>query len=217
MKHDKITNDLADSWDALAGRYSRDKPLIRTRFVEIVDAYNSADRYYHNLQHLHSLLFLSEQHRESLNEKDVVDFAIFYHDFVYTVSRYDNEERSAKVARERLATLGVGKKQLEKVSEFIIATKDHKIKEEEKESDIAWFLDFDMSILGADAETYSEYTRQVRSEYRIYPDPVYNEGRKKFLQQTLLNPTIFHTSIFQASYEPQARANIRKELESLYS
>jgi predicted metal-dependent HD superfamily phosphohydrolase len=72
-----------------------------------------------------------------------------------------------------------------------------------------------MSILAADWETYEAYTRQVRKEYRIYPDKLYYPGRKKFLEHCLQAEFIFHTPTFRKICESDARGNIARELESI--
>ena len=98
-----------------------------------------------------------------------------------------------------------------KIKEIIAcikASKTHTLNGRDSESDLAWFLDFDMSILGSTWESYLVYTQQIRREYSVYPDIIYNNGRKNFLQQSLASPSIFHTSLFKGQYERQARHNI---------
>jgi len=70
-------------------------------------------------------------------------------------------------------------------------------------------------VLGADAETYQQYTQQIRKEYGIYPNIVYNPGRKKVLQHFLSMPHIYKTEVFYNRYEKQARVNLAWELNML--
>jgi predicted metal-dependent HD superfamily phosphohydrolase len=60
-----------------------------------------------------------------------------------------------------------------------------------------------------------EYTKQIRAEYAIYPDLLYNLGRKKVLKHFLEMPSIYKTPPFQVLYEAQAKANLGKELAAI--
>lgn len=202
-------------WRELAGRYTSDQVLTNGLFEEIHKKYSSSSRHYHNQQHIHELLQLSQQYDQYLQDKDTISFSVFYHDIIYNVLRKDNEERSAALAVKRLALLGVPAGRRERVSEFIKATQTHIIPGTvEDTTDLSFFLDFDMVILAAPWEQYLVYTRQLRKEYRIYPDIVYKPGRKAFLQKTLQSTCIFHTTHFREQYEARARANMERELFS---
>ncbi|MCK7556860.1 hypothetical protein MKQ70_18295 [Chitinophaga sedimenti] len=76
--------------------------------------------------------------------------------------------------------LGYSPAGIRKVSEWIIATKTHG--DTAVDSDLSYLLDIDLGILGAPLMSYVEYTRQIRQEYRIFPDLLYNPGRKKVLK-----------------------------------
>jgi predicted metal-dependent HD superfamily phosphohydrolase len=52
----------------------------------------------------------------------------------------------------------------------------------------------------------------VRKEYLIYPDLIYNPGRKKVLHHFLAMDRIFKTDFFYNKFEQQARQNLRKEI-----
>lgn len=189
--------------------------LVLQLFVEIEAAYGSSDRHYHNLLHIDALLELSNQYQDHLGNKEAVDFSIFYHDIIYKVSRSDNEEKSAEMAAGRLKALTFPSEKISTVAEYIIASKTHTLNARANENDLAWFLDFDMSILGADWKTYFQYSQEVRKEYMIYPDMLYQPARKQFLQRTLEMPFIFNTNQFSEQYERQARINLQKELSLL--
>lgn len=203
-------------WMELAGRYSSDQILAGNLFHEIHKKYNSSRRYYHNLQHLDELLRLSRQYDPYLHDKDVVGFSIFYHDIIYNVLRKDNEQRSAALAAKRLTALGVPAEKRGAVELFIQATQTHAVPENAlNKTDLSFFLDFDMAILAAPWEQYQVYARQVRKEYKVYPDVLYKSGRKAFLQKSLQADPIFHTALFRAQYEAPARANMERELQTL--
>ena len=203
-------------WNELAHRYSQKEDLIAKCFLDIQDKYSGPERHYHTLDHIHDLLRLSEKYADQLQNRLVVDFAIFYHDIIYNPLSKSNESESAVYARKKLAALSVPGDEIEQVEFFIYSTEIHKqlpfpfVHVE----DVKLFLDFDMAILGAPTEKYVEYLRQVRREYEVLPEPVYNAGRKQFLEQTLDSP-IYLTYTFRSTLESQARANIEMELQML--
>ena len=82
-------------------------------------------------------------------------------------------------------------------------------------SDTNFLIDADLSILGAEARQYLEYTKQIRKEYQVYPDDIYIPGRKKVLAHFLGMEFVFKSSYFRAQYEDRARSNISTELQML--
>ena len=203
-------------WDRLTNGYAKAPDMAATCIAEVEKAYNGKKRYYHNAGHILSMLALSEECRPLLKAPLLVDFAIVYHDIVYNVLRKDNEARSALIAAKRLTALGFHPYEAGLVKLYIEATQHHQIPAGlDHAADLAFFLDFDMAILGAPWEEYEAYTAAVRKEYRIYPDLLYKPGRKKFLEQTLAAPVIFHTSAFHSRFDAAARNNMEKELQYL--
>lgn len=161
------------------------------------------------------MLALSEQYVTHLQQPDVVQLAIFYHDIIYNPLRKDNEARSAQRAARELKQLQVSPEQIEAVKNYILATQRHDLQEFGTNSDLAYFLDFDLAILGADWETYFTFTQNIRKEYHIYPDVMYRSGRTKVLEHFLNKPTIYFTDIFQKEREAQARQNLQQEWQLL--
>ena len=217
MTRDNLIDDLASSWQIIAGKYTADVTLVNQLFGEIQSAYTADQRYYHDVSHIHSLLDLSDQYAKHMRNKKLIDFAIFYHDIIYNVSRLDNEERSAGIAKERLTQLLVPGAEIAVVVDHILASKQHVMEDPTNQTDRAWFLDFDMSILGTEWDTYLQYSQNVRQEYRLYPDIIYNAGRETFLHSTLTRKFIFYTPEFRNQFEQQARENLQRELSLLYT
>jgi predicted metal-dependent HD superfamily phosphohydrolase len=212
----RLLPELKESWNSLAGRYAADEAQTARFFEEIRKKYTGRGRHYHNLYHITALLRLSRQYSHLLADKEVVDWAIFYHDIIYNVLRKDNEHRSALLAADRLAVLGVSRGKTDQVVLFIEATKTHQLPQGAlNTADLQLFLDFDMSILAAPWSDYEAYTRQVRKEYRVYPDKLYIPGRRQFLQHCLQPAPVFHTALFRDRYEAAARENMRRELEAM--
>ncbi len=204
-------NTLKQQWIKLASPNSAKEVLIQQQFDQLVKAYAGANRHYHNLQHIHALLQLQEQYAYMIRRPDIVQWAIFFHDLVYNVLKSDNEEKSAIAAGKFLEQTNFATIDTELVMDYIRATKSHS--GDDNDGDLALFLDFDMAILGSPAATYRQYAQQIRKEYSIYPDLVYNPGRRKVLTHFLQSP-VFRTTVFRDMYETQARQNIQEELDT---
>lgn len=203
---------LKDRFETLCLNFSENKILVEKFWTEIENNYSTKSRYYHNLPHLENMFEEIDAVRDQIEKFENISFSIFYHDMIYDASSKLNEEKSADVAKERLESLGVNNDKIQNIYEQILATKSHK-KSENKDTN--FLLDADLSILGKSSEAYSEYTKQIRKEYSIYPDFLYKPGRKKVLQHFLELENIFKTEYFRGKYEIQARENIESELKNL--
>ncbi|MEZ0183357.1 hypothetical protein AB9T89_14035 [Flavobacterium oncorhynchi] len=185
---------------------------IQKNWIDLEKAYSKKSRHYHNLTHLKEMIASFETYRDKLQNPNEILFSIFYHDFVYSASKKDNELKSAEYALAVLPKNIDLNKQL--VFDAICATQQH---QQNAIEDINWLIDFDLKILAKDWEDYKIYFEQIRKEYRIYPDFLYKPGRAKALKHFLENEFIFQTAEFRSLYEEKARANIEKEISLLES
>lgn len=175
---------------------------------EVEQAYSAKDRHYHTLIHLENLLAQLNPLKAQFKNWDTIVFAIVYHDVVYNVLKNTNEGKSADFAVKRLQSISFPDGQIEQCKKLILATKKHEPGDEE----VNLFTDADLSVLGAEPEAYKQYATQVRKEYGLYLDLVYNPGRKKVLQHFLTMPRIYKTDFFYEKYEAAARRNLEWEL-----
>lgn len=201
---------LKEIFEILLGKYTDDSNYIESLWSDIIKAHKQTSRYYHNLTHLEHLYQNLTLVKEKIKDWDMVLFALFYHDYVYNIYKKDNEEQSAKKAETVLDMLSINKDRIAFCIEMIQETKGHTIS---AKSDINYFTDADLSILGCDPVLYEIYTKSVRKEYRIYPDFLYFKGRVKVLKHFLKMPRIFKTNHFFEQFEIKARKNIQHEIE----
>ena len=194
-----------------ATEFCSDQNLLETLWLEIEKQYSHKSRHYHSLEHLENMFRWADAYKTHFTDWPAMVFAIFYHDAVYKVLKSDNEEKSAELAGKRLRQMQFPETRIELCQKHILATKTHQLSDL---SDTNWLLDIDLSILGADWDSYANYARQVRREYAIYPDLIYNPGRKKVLAKFLDREFIFKTPEFRSRFEAQARNNIQQEIES---
>lgn len=158
------------------------------------------------------MLRSAQEFRSAIDDFNTLCFSIFYHDIIYNPERQDNEEQSAELAELRLKKLGLPDSSIRHCMGQIHATKSHAISED---TDTAFLLDIDLSVLGASAEVYSEYAAAIRKEYNMYPNHLYNPARKQVLQHFLHQEHIYKTPQLRKRCEASARQNLKEELLQL--
>ncbi|WP_298541934.1 hypothetical protein [uncultured Aquimarina sp.] len=203
---------LKEVFISLVSAYSEDNEYVTSLWNEIAENHSKKSRYYHNLSHLENLyqnlLFIKEE----ISDWDITLFALFYHDFEYNVLKKDNEDQSAKKAIEVLHYLSIASERIELCKNMILATQGHQVSEN---TDINYFTDADLSILGSKWEEYEVYFKNVRKEYKYYPNFMYNKGRIKVLKHFIDMPRIFKTEHFYNTLENKAKNNLQQEINLL--
>ncbi|MFC4740098.1 hypothetical protein ACFO3U_08830 [Flavobacterium ponti] len=154
--------ELYQSFIDLLQRIGFNSTESQVRWQELEKAYTSKSRHYHNLRHLEEMITLYELHHSDLQFPDEVLYAIFYHDYVYKVTKKDNELKSAEYAIAILPEQTSLNKTL--IFDMICATQLH---QHQTNEDINWLIDFDLKILAKDWNDYEIYTQQIRKEYKI--------------------------------------------------
>lgn len=203
---------LKNIWTKLVSEYTADKEIGALYWEEICKNYTHPSRYYHNLEHIESMVNELNYVKNQIEDFDSLLFSVYYHDIVYDATSTQNEEESARIAKERMAELGCSEEKIRRVGAQILATKSHKTGQNH---DTDYILDADLAVLGRDWKDYREYAQKIRKEYHVYPDILYNPGRKKVLIHFLNLPRIFKTDHFYNIYEQNARENMQRELEDL--
>lgn len=206
------TDTLKEIFVRISNKYSADINLSEQLWFEIEKNYSSKERYYHNLQHIQNMYSELELCKHLISDWDTILFSLFYHDIIYISTAKDNEEQSAEIAIKNLNLIDYPQLKIDNCKKQILATKTHLMS---TDNDINLFTDVDLSILGSDWNNYLVYSKQVRKEYSVYPDSLYNPGRKKVLKHFLEMDFIFKTNFFRDKYEIQAKENLLKELDEL--
>ncbi len=202
---------IKDEYLKSLSKYTSDSQLLDTMWGDIEKNYSKSNRHYHTLTHLDNLLSELIPFKNKFTNWDIIVFAIAYHDIIYNTLKSNNEEKSAAFATKKLNAIGLPPMETSFCSQMILATKKH----EAGNLETNLFTDADLSVLGADPGTYRTYTKQIRQEYSIYPDLIYNPGRKKVLTHFLEMNSIYKTNDFSSKYESSARLNLETELNSL--
>lgn len=203
---------LTDTFLHLVKQYSADHGLANNMWLEIFTKYSESKRHYHNIEHLETMISELKEVKKKIEDWDTILFATFYHDIIYKASSSSNKEDSAKIAMQRLSDIKYPGEKLTKCAQLIIATKQHECSED---VDTNYLTDADLSILGKTTDIYQSYTEKIREEYSLYPDFMYNSGRKKTLLHLLQMDSVYKTEYFIKKYEKQARFNIENELMAI--
>ncbi|MFZ3005633.1 MAG: phosphohydrolase [Phenylobacterium sp.] len=177
-------------------------------------AYAQPHRRYHTRTHIEQCLALLDQVPDLMDsERQVLTYAIWWHDAVYDPTAADNEAKSAEMAKRDLRDLDVSLHAREEVARLIRLTAGHAVEEEDRLGEI--LVSIDLAILAAAPLDYDAYSRQIREEYAHVPDDAWRVGRAKVMQHFLDAPVIYPDPAFRALFEDVARANIAREIAAL--
>jgi len=187
---------------------------IAARLAGLRARYGEPKRAYHGQRHIDILLGLFAEVRPHLLAPDAVEAAIWYHDAIYVPMSADNEIESAALLRADLAGLA-DPGLIETAAALVLATRLHAIAPglpPAVAADCAWFLDMDLSILGADVATFAWYDAAIRAEYAAVPEDVWRERRPRVLGTFLARERLYLTDYFRTRCDAQARANLRRAI-----
>ena len=215
-----------DIIDYLAGQWNgsllstADKQSGIEAFGFLIQAYMQPHRFYHTLGHIKALLKQAEE--LPLNDKAAVRMAIFYHDIIYDTDpdvlssiqsgrTLSNEERSARLAIRDMTDMGFDAATIKKTARMIRLTETHEC-DHEDDIDTKFFLDMDMSIIGAPAEQYAKYVSQIECEYARVPKEAYMKARTNFINSALKSAKLFCTERYNRQYADQSYKNLQYEL-----
>lgn len=203
---------LYESWSNTINHYQCNGDEY---YNDLIKRYLESSRHYHNLDHIIALLKLTDEYAYTLSNPHLLRLAIWYHDAVYDATKKDNEEQSAALAKAQLYDMGMDSVTIQDCCDMIIATKTHVYTGDKNQQDTNFLLDIDLSILAVSTDEYSLYTQQIRQEYQMFPDTLYNTGRIAVLKHFLSMDKIYQTDTFYDIWEEQARRNITSELLKL--
>ena len=203
--------NLQERYFQIFSKYISNESDVAALWYELEDAYQQKFRKYHNLDHLTELLEYFNRFKDDIKNTEEVLLAIYYHDYIYSIWKKDNEEKSAIKAAQVVQDIGFDVDGIKRIEKLILCTKHHN----GKSNDENFLIDFDLAILGQSEEAYQDYALKIRKEYSKIPGIIYSKGRKKVLKHFLDKPTIYQTQVFQSTYEKQARMNLSNELNTL--
>lgn len=184
-------------------------------------AYADPPRHYHGFAHVQEMLRHHAAVASGPGWQQPVEtwLAALYHDAVYVAGRRDNEERSARLARDHATHwLPRAAIDLDRVAALIGMTARHgqitvdDLRGDPRPADAMHFLDCDMAILGAGDAAFDAYDRGIAAEYAHVPAPLFQAGRRRFLADLLARERIFLSDFFHVRHDVAARRNLARRL-----
>lgn len=181
--------------------------------ARLLAAWSEPQRTYHTVEHLNDCLAKLDEFRGLARQPDEIELALWFHDAIYDPRAHDNERRSADWAMQELSDADLPALAA-RVSALVMLTR-HEAESCADDGDAQLLIDIDLSILGAEAERFDRYEKEVRREYAFVPEPQFRQGRSRILQRFLQQSRLYLTAAFFERYEARARANLQRSLVAL--
>lgn len=179
---------------------------------KLIEAYSANDRFYHNLTHIENCISIFDRTKFLAAHPEEVELAIWFHDAIYDTTRDDSEQKSAEWAEEVISQSGLGGGVAGKVSGLILATRHCT---EVQDLDAQLMVDVDLSILGADPESFWQYEANIRKEYAWVPESLFRSRRVAILRGFLGRQSIYYHKQYRGMFEEKARFNLKQAVEKL--
>lgn len=203
-------NGLQKRWKALWERIGGREQEGAEAYTELLELYSEPSRAYHNFVYIAHLLRELDSARQLIEDSDLVEVALWYHDAIYgTKPGSRSEERSAELAQQNLAKAGVRSSFIDEVSSLILATKHQNIPKTKNEQ---YGVDIDLSILGKPELQFDEYELDIREEYSWIDKDLFKKKRDEILTGFLQRESIYATDFFRTKYEDLARKNLQRSI-----
>lgn len=181
-------------------------------FDSLRAAYSEKHRHYHTGEHVQACLRHLDSCVMRADEPKEIELALWFHDAIYEPLSSNNERKSADWAAAFLAANLATPEVAARVHRLIMVT-EHNAATMTKDESI--LVDIDLSILGADVETYAAFEEAVRNEYRMVPMLIYRRKRTEILNGFLKRPRIYQNEPFFSEREQQARINLSNAISKL--
>lgn len=203
--------NLRDRWQAVWQRLHA-HTVPRELLDQLINAYSSPERFYHNWEHIEDCLSMFDQTTSLAIRPEEVELAIWFHDAVYDTRRSDNEQRSAEWARAVILQFVDDHNVASRVSELILSTR-HTREATDKDSQL--IVDIDLSILGRESGVFWRYEQNIRREYAWVPVALFQQRRAEILNSFLARQFIYTHKEYRERFEQRARANLRQAITRL--
>jgi predicted metal-dependent HD superfamily phosphohydrolase len=186
--------------------------------------------FYHNDNHIRSMIFKwSELPWKYMQDVNLV-FAIMYHDTDYhtplgspgnerNAVKYflDNWLKHTEKFKRLYPDLTIPTIQPERVSDLIMSTSRHITYSRQSDEIMNILMDLDLLSFGSNEEVFNSNSNNVIKEYLVIGIPLKDvcEGNANFIQKLLNKDWIYSTDMFRLEYEIKARKNIKKQIKKL--
>jgi predicted metal-dependent HD superfamily phosphohydrolase len=202
---------IKDRWQTLWQKLAAPR-VPQDALGELMRAYSSPDRSYHNLAHIQDCLLIFDQTSVLAAHLEEVELAIWFHDAVYDTRRSDNEQKSAEWAEAVIQQSGLSREIASRVASSILATRHQ---EQVTDGDAQLLVDVDLSILGRDSAVFWRYEENIRKEYAWVPEDMFRRERARILRGFLDRQSIYYHREYRERFEARARSNLEEAIARL--
>lgn len=186
----------------------------------LLERWAEPGRHYHSVRHLVDVLTRVDELAEETHEPDLVRLAAWYHGAVFDAAEKasyarrggEDEQASARLAREELTRVGLEPRRVERVVQLVDVLVRHT--PDPEDVDAAVLCDADLAVLAAEPQRYKAYLADVRAEYAHLPVEEFVRARIAILRRLSARDRLF-TSPLGAAWEEPARQNVAAELHRL--
>lgn len=206
-----MIDTLEERWKKLWQKLNVNS-IPQVAFEELIEAYSARDRFYHNLTHIENCFSIFDRTKFLPAHPEEVELAIWFHDVAYNTRRDDNEQKSAEWAEGVISQSGLSSGVAGKVSNLILATR-HRVQVWDPDAQL--MADVDLSILGADPESFWLYEANIRKEYAWVPEDLFRSRRVEILRSFLSRQSIYYHEQCRGMFEEKARSNLKQAVEKL--
>ena len=175
-------------------------------FDQLDTLYREPHRRYHTAAHIEHCLRQFDFAADRMDESDVVEMALWFHDAIYDVPGKENELRSAELFAARAD--GRGSEQFRSEVHRLIMATTHRAPPETL--DESFIVDIDLSSFGLPWEEFLRDSRAVRAELPHVSDAEFYPRQRKFLESLAARPEFCFTEFFRDRHEARARRNIER-------
>ena len=185
---------------------------IERWFEQVLGHYREPHRHYHTPEHVEHCLRQLDLVPALIEDRDALEFAIWYHDVIYQTGEVGNERASAQLFQSHVQQC-MPEAFVGKVVDLIMVTVHCRTQPESIDQE--FMVDIDLSSFGLPWPQFLRDSQAVRDESCHLDDAQFYPGQARFLRSLLERPNFCHTQFFRQRHEAQARENIARYLEQL--
>ena len=217
-----LKNRAGDVCEVIAQKY--DVELWENSLYEYLESkYTDADRHYHGLRHIITMLDLYDRISQNIESEDnrvAMQYAILFHDCIYDAKKGDSYNIPESISWAKVPLLDYKVKDFRLLVETYILATNHYYLFTNQNIRNAMSLeekiisDIDLAGFAFGKEQFDTNNNNIRLEFSHLTDDEFNEGQIKFMKLILSLDKIYLTEFF-SEYEGTARKNIEGLIKML--
>jgi predicted metal-dependent HD superfamily phosphohydrolase len=207
---------MKENWSNFIDKFNEIYQIeLNKQFYSDLEHEYKTSRYYHDLNHIEHLLNYMNDFYLCLEDKLILELAIWFHDSIYNSKSKDNEINSVFYLINFLNNVPnfnlLNFKFSVPVFKMILCTRHNNTSTTRLEKIMC---DIDLRD-GFNEGHYMDNSINIKKEFSHLSDEEWIEGRINFLNDFLKRKRIYQTDEYYNKYEEQAKLNLNKELNYL--